>query len=321
MRIAPCAAIAFIAALSLSCRSTPGAPLKRAGDEISVAGELIHSGTRVVLWSEPGGYDAYRPHCFFEPDVRSPSRNADCIARYGSWRRDLPAEVTERVRTRGWTVDDLAATVSQVVIHFDACGTSKRCFEVLHDIRGLSCHFLIDLDGTVYQTLDVKERAWHAAGANDRSIGIEIANIGAFADPAELATWYKRDNDGVRIAVPEELRGHLAEDAVFRPRQDEPVHGRVQEQALLQYDFTEAQYRSLEKLLVTLCRVLPRIHARVPRDANGEVLGCAFDSDAELHAFEGLVGHSHVTKRKIDPGPAFDWDRVVGALRAAGVSE
>ena len=321
MRIAPCAAIAFIAALSLSCRSTPGAPLKRAGDEISVAGELIHSGTRVVLWSDPGGYDAYRPHCFFEPDVRSPSRNADCIARYGSWRRDLPAEVTERVRTRGWTVDDLAATVSQVVIHFDACGTSKHCFEVLHDIRGLSCHFLIDLDGTVYQTLDVKERAWHAAQANDRSVGIEISNVGAFADLTELAAWYKPDSDGVRIVVPDELRGRLAADAVFRPRHDELVHGRVQEHELLQYDFTEAQYRSLEKLLVTLCRVLPRIRGRVPRDSNGEVLSRAFDSDEELHAFEGLIGHSHVTKRKVDPGPAFDWDRVVNALRAEGVPE
>ena len=42
---------------------------------------------------------------------------------------------------------------------------------------------MLDLDGTIYQTLDLKEGAWHATDANGRSIGIEIANIGAFTDP------------------------------------------------------------------------------------------------------------------------------------------
>jgi hypothetical protein len=37
----------------------------------------------------------------------------------------------------GWTLGSTPRVVSQVVIHFDACGTSRRwCFEVLHDIRG-----------------------------------------------------------------------------------------------------------------------------------------------------------------------------------------
>ena len=39
---------------------------------------------------------------------------------------------------------------------------------------------MLDLDGTIYQTLDLKEGAWHATVANGRSIGIEIANIGAY---------------------------------------------------------------------------------------------------------------------------------------------
>jgi N-acetyl-anhydromuramyl-L-alanine amidase AmpD len=37
---------------------------------------------------------------------------------------------------------------------------------------------MLDLDGTIYQTLDLKERASHATIANSRSIGIEIANMG-----------------------------------------------------------------------------------------------------------------------------------------------
>ena len=92
------------------------------------------------------------------------------------------------------------------MIHFDACGTSKKCFEVLHDERGLSVHFMLDLDGTIYQTLDLKEGAWHATKANGRSIGIEIANIGTFqdADSARVARWYARDDDGrTRITLPD----------------------------------------------------------------------------------------------------------------------
>ena len=45
----------------------------------------------------------------------------------------------------------------------------------------LSCHFLIDVCGTVYQTLDVVERAWHATSANDSSVGVELAADGAFS--------------------------------------------------------------------------------------------------------------------------------------------
>ena len=34
---------------------------------------------------------------------------------------------------------------------------------------------MLDVDGTIYQTLDVKERAWHATTSNTRAVGIEIA--------------------------------------------------------------------------------------------------------------------------------------------------
>ena len=32
----------------------------RKGDEIVVAGKYVHTGAPVVLWTDPGGYDAYR---------------------------------------------------------------------------------------------------------------------------------------------------------------------------------------------------------------------------------------------------------------------
>ena len=38
----------------------PGQFIERHGDEILVCGQLVHTGTTIVLWTDPGGYDAYR---------------------------------------------------------------------------------------------------------------------------------------------------------------------------------------------------------------------------------------------------------------------
>lgn len=43
----------------------------------------------------------------------------------------------------------------QFVIHYDACARSKTTFEVLKE-RGLSVHFLIDGNGTIFQLCDTR---------------------------------------------------------------------------------------------------------------------------------------------------------------------
>ncbi len=45
----------------------PGTPVPRAGDEIMACGQLFHTGAPVVLWTDPGGYDAYRTDRRFAP--------------------------------------------------------------------------------------------------------------------------------------------------------------------------------------------------------------------------------------------------------------
>src|SRR5262249_41968790 len=145
----------------------------------------------------------------FEPleEARAPSKEKTERAsnaatrgssRYGMRTQGLTKQQIETIRGGGWDLPLLQQVVDQFVIHFDARGTSRRCFQVLHDQRGLSVQFLLDLDGTIYQTLDVKEAAWHATIANNRSIGIEIANIGAYpADsPNPLSRWYRADANG-----------------------------------------------------------------------------------------------------------------------------
>ena len=36
---------------------------------------------------------------------------------------------------------------------------------------------------------------------------------------------------------------------------------------------------------------------------------------AELEAYEGVLGHYHVQTDKVDPGPALQWDYVIGEAR------
>ncbi|MEO1236128.1 MAG: peptidoglycan recognition family protein, partial [Planctomycetota bacterium] len=244
----------------------PGALADRHGEEIMVAGVRVHAATPVVLWTDPGGYDAYRVDRRFVPLDQAgydawPTPKPD-PQRYGLRTHGLTSDELEAVRGGGWTLDRLRRVVDQVVIHYDACGTSRRAFEVLHDERHLSAHFLIDLDGTIYQTLDVQERAWHAGVANDRSVGIELAQIGAYPpDEAEvLSRWYAADPGGTtRITIPEatDRKSLRTPGFVARPRQPDPITGIVQRRELMQYDFTPEQYHALARLLATLHVALP----------------------------------------------------------------
>ena len=296
---------------------TPSSPAKRAGDEIAVCGTLFHSGTRVVLWDEPGAYDAYSLDPRFPEWLRKTKREAPVGRRYGA-RRRLPAELSKRVADRGWRLPDLQQQVDQFVLHYDVCGTSRQCFKVLHDMRKLSVHFMLDVDGTIYQTLDLKERAWHGTKANDRSIGIEIAHIGAY--PREkhrvLLEWYADDAKGPYVTLPKWMKETgLPKGFVGRPARKEIIAGKIQGKDLWQYDFTEEQYRALTKLIATLTTVFPRMRLDYPRDASGALVRKKLD-DAVFDDYRGLLGHYHVQVNKTDPGPALDWDRLLNGAKA-----
>ncbi len=187
-------------------------------------------------------------------------------------------------------------------------------------MRGLSVHFMLDLDGTIYQTLDLKEAAWHATIANNRSIGIEIANMGAYPvggnDP--FANWYKTEADGhTQLTIPGGLdqSGERDKSADLRPSRDEPVVGEVQGKTLRQYDLTTRQYDALIKLTAALCTVFPKIPCDYPRDPAGHLITHKLPDD-ELKGYHGLLGHYHVQTNKTDPGPAFQWDKVINGARS-----
>lgn len=318
----------------------------RKGDEIMVAGVLFHTGAPVVLWTDPGGYDAYRTEKRFArvkdasweatkkdgggPD--SPARYSPRFMRFAekqpeSWPGiTLTASQIDTIRGGGIDLDTLRQQVDQFVLHYDVCGTSRTCFRILHDVRGLSVHFMVDIDGTIYQTLDVKERAYHATTSNDRSVGIEIANMGAYTikEKHPFVKWYAMDDDGsVRITIPPENGdgGVRTKDFIGRPSRQRPILGTIQGSPRLQYDLTDEQYDSLTKLTAALHKALPRIRLDYPKGADGKLVTGKLP-DEQLKNFTGVLGHYHIQDDKADPGPAFDWDRVVnGARRIIGIDE
>ena len=95
---------------------------------------------KVVLWSEEGGLEA-KSGTYYDYSGR-PKRN-----------------------------------IRLFVNHWDVCLSSQMCARVL-DKRGISVHFMIDNDGTIYQTLDMQHAAWHAGSSRTKrpSVGVEITN-------------------------------------------------------------------------------------------------------------------------------------------------
>jgi N-acetylmuramoyl-L-alanine amidase len=141
-------ALVFVASLEIHNKAmgqqpTVGQKVQRQGDEILVCGERYHTTAPVVLWTDPGGYDAYRLERRFTPLDQASTPPAQKKGqprgnRFSLRRKGLTEAELERVRGGGWDLPLLQRVVDQFVIHFDARGTSRRCFEVLHDVRGLS---------------------------------------------------------------------------------------------------------------------------------------------------------------------------------------
>ena len=288
-----------------------------------MAGQLFHTGTRVVTWLDAESYDGYHRELRVERNAKTksehPSRTAaEAITTKSYGEREFAVAAGKSRPVRRADLADLQRVVDQFVLHYDGCGVSHECFTVLGQ-RNLSVHFLLDLDGTIYQTLDLQERALHATIANDRSIGIEIANVGAFppTNSKTLTKWYRGDAQGhTTIRVPRQVGDphFLTKNFVARPMRDTLARGKVQGQPLEQYDFTSEQYAALSKLTAALCRVFPRLTCDYPHDNKGRLITEKLSDDVLAH-FHGILGHYHIQTNKQDPGPALQWDKVIEGAR------
>lgn len=77
--------------------------------------------------------------------------------------------------------------VDMIVLHYTDTLDCAEALSILTDPAAkVSSHYVLDIDGTIHQLVDEKERAWHAGtsswrghdNVNHRSIGIEIVNPG-----------------------------------------------------------------------------------------------------------------------------------------------
>lgn len=187
------------------------------------------------------------------------------------------------------TYEATKSIIRKFVLHHDGCFDAKMCWNVLHNERGLSCHFIVDNDGTIYQTLDLGLMGYHAAEFNVDSIGVEMCNRG---DALKEPDYYSRHNMK-RTTKLCKINGHT-----FKA-----------------FDFTPEQYASMNALARALRSLLPNIPAEFPQDpgAPGKQSWDTVDYRAAW-GHSGYIGHYHLTNQKWDPGP-FDIEAFCRKIR------
>jgi N-acetyl-anhydromuramyl-L-alanine amidase AmpD len=179
--------------------------------------------------------------------------------------------------------------VKMVVTHFDVCLSAKSCKKILEK-KGISSHFVIDNDGTIYQMVDPKNEAWHAGkrSVNRVSIGIDISN-GVYP---KYQKWYRKAGFGVRPVL-----------------QNVEVHGTKVKECL---GFYPVQLKAFKNLLQTLCKYY-NIPIEMPMTSLGKV-SRRVESSVAKGKFAGIVNHYHVTRKKWDVAN-LDWDEFLSDLR------
>ena len=142
--------------------------------------------------------------------------------------------------------------------------------------RGISVHFAIDNDGTIYQFMDMNDIAYHAGSRkwNEASIGVEITN----AFYPKYQDWYEKKGFGERPIIT-----------------DASVHGKKVEKHL---GFYPIQLQALQALMKAV-HTATGIPLQAPLDRKGNTATKVSKPVADGR-FEGFVSHYHLTNRKID---------------------
>ncbi|MEM7570118.1 MAG: N-acetylmuramoyl-L-alanine amidase [Pseudomonadota bacterium] len=79
------------------------------------------------------------------------------------------------------------ARLDMIVLHYTGMESAQAALDRLCDPAAqVSAHYLIDRDGSAFELVDPRKRAWHAGvsaweghgDVNSRSIGIELVNLG-----------------------------------------------------------------------------------------------------------------------------------------------
>jgi N-acetylmuramoyl-L-alanine amidase len=262
----------------------------RPSGNLIIGGKAFPTDARIVNFLDPPYWNATSTHCMSLD--RNPSPRCKPAPDGGDFPYGPPPgypAYTQRYSTRpalrrkDWNngmnapYEAVKSIIKQFVIHLDNCFTAEMCWDVLQNERGLSCHFLIDNDGTIYQTLDLALMGYHASEWNTNSIGVELCNFGSAKENPNLYRSGKFGPD--RAYKPVKINGHT----------------------YLAFEFTPAQMDQMRRLSRALLRLFPNLPAEYPQSSPGVQ---AWDTlpNSVTHAFSGYIGHYHLVPEKWDPG-------------------
>lgn len=158
--------------------------------------------------------------------------------------------------------------IDYIILHWGGYD-AEHCSRVLRN-RNLSSHFGVQRD-VVYQWLDTQHIAYHATGANENSLGIDICRS------------------------PLRSMQHRYAHEVPRPRMLKNTTGRGLEEYLELDAYSVATTRSLVKILCERFEV-PFV---CPRKPNGDYN----HSYIPKSEWRGVLGHHHVSATKWDIAP------------------
>lgn len=264
--------------------------LIRPSGNLIIGGRAFPTDARIVNFLDPPYWNATDEKCMSLK--RNPHPRCERAPNGGHYPYGPPAgysKYTQRYSTRpalrrkDWNMgmnapyDAVRSVIKQFVIHLDNCFTAEMCWDVLQNERGLSCHFLVDNDGTIYQTLDLALMGYHASEWNTSSIGVELCNFGSA----------KKDPYLYRS-------GKFGPDRAFKPI-------KINNHTYLAFEFTAAQMDQMRRLSRALLRLFPNLPAEYPQSSPGVQ---AWDTlpKSVTRAFAGYIGHYHLVPEKWDPG-------------------
>jgi N-acetyl-anhydromuramyl-L-alanine amidase AmpD len=186
---------------------------------------------------------------------------------------------------------------SLIVLHHTVGGSAKSTFDYWKtDPQHIGTAFLIERDGTIYETFPPEHWAYHlglkgALGDCDRrSIGIELASEGPLLLRGD--TFYKFDR--------------ASESTIYRGKvYDHGAPWRGDRRYFAAY--TEPQLFACFRVVKDL---LDRFE--IPRFMPANYV----DDNPAYRVFKGVISHSHVRADKTDVHPGFDWE---GLMQYAGL--
>lgn len=168
--------------------------------------------------------------------------------------------------------------IDLIVLHWTGGeGPAERVFRVLYK-RRLGVEFVIDRDGVCYQFADpITTDTFDAGAVNPRSIGVEMVNYG-------YRKWWRN--------IPRKGRDRVIDHQMLQGGKRGVAR------------FYPDQMRTMVMLCDALVDLVPTIPANIPKVWNGhcwKVRPSRMDKH-EIADFKGVLGHYHLTRRKLDPG-------------------